>query len=135
MIRPPLVIIAVLLLAACSRMERDAEDVFEHAFKAERPPSGVAVVNGVLWQNRPLLVFYEEAWRLQLKGPDAMSFVRHRWPDLTPGRPAILAISDETPWFPYGGDGYTTWISPSDDALFVIERAASRDVFVAHVPL
>lgn len=126
---------AVLLLAACSRIERDAQDVFEQAFGSERPPPGVAVVNGILWQNRPLLVFYEEAWRLQLNGPDAMSFVRHRWPDLTPGRPDIMVVSEGTPWFPYGGEGYTTWISPSDEALFVIERAASRDVFVAYVPL
>ena len=124
----------VLVLTACSRTTTSPHSVFEHAF-GSTAPQGVDVVNGYLWENRHLLIFYEETWRLELCGPAAMDFVRARWPDLKPTRPGHVDNRD-APWFASEDpDNYESWTWKQDYAVTVMQSKETRHVFVAFTAL
>lgn len=131
-----LVVLSLLLLTACTRTDSDAMRVFEHAFGTDDPPAGVSVDHGYLWENRHLLVFYEEVWRLHLSGPSANHFVEQRWPDLKSGTPDYVAVSPETPWFRAGeGAHYSWWLSDKDPYVQVMRSPEASDVFIAYTAL
>jgi hypothetical protein len=125
----------LVLLAACSSATSDIDEVFHQAF-GQDAPSNIVVVHGYHWDNRHLGVFYENSWRLHLRGPGAMTFLETRWPDLQPSRAGWIYEIPEALWFaPKHPDQYDDWTSRADPAVTVRRDKESGDVFVIYVAL
>jgi hypothetical protein len=106
--------------------------VFEYAF-GEAPPSGVEVTHAYLWRNRHLGIFFEEEWRLALRGPNALQSVKNKWPTLTPlARPGYIGERPDTPWFvPKEPDHYDAWRMAYPEIDVRLDRETG-DVFIAY---
>jgi hypothetical protein len=131
--RRPLLLASLLLLVACSQTDSDAARVFENAFAMQAPPSDVVPLHGYRLERRRYFVLSDEMWRLHLGGPGAKRLVHQHWPDLRLGNPRVFLQGSQTPWFAPGRHvKYSTFISPSQPAVTVMETDDSDEVYVAY---
>ena len=125
-------IVALLVLAGCSQSSSDPAQVFQSAF-ASPPPEGVEVLHGYRVEKRRFVVIKEEMWRLHLGGPEAIEFVRARWPDLEAATMRSFVQGSQTPWFAPGRDvKYVTMTSKANPAVMVMLNPQSEEVFIAY---
>ena len=127
-----ILLVAALLLSACSSSDSDAQRVFQAAFAMEAP-ANVAPLHGYRMERRRWFVMSAEMWRLHLAGSGAKAFARERWPDLRLGNRQVFFQGTQTPWFAPGRHiKYFTYFSPSNPAVTVMETDTSEEVFIAY---
>ena len=128
-----ILLLAALLLSACSSTDSDAQRVFQAAFGMEAPPANVAPLHGYRMERRRWFVVSGAMWRLHLAGPEAKTFARQQWPDLRLGNRQVFFQGTQTPWFAPGRHiKYFTYFSPSNPAVTVMETDTSEEVFIAY---
>jgi hypothetical protein len=127
-----LVLLASLLLFACSNTDSDPARVFEQAFSG-KPPGDVVPLHGYRLERRKGFFASEQLWRLHLTGPGAKQLVRKQWPDLRLGNPKVFLQGSQTPWFAPGRHlKYSTFFSSTNPAITVMEIDDSEEVFIAY---
>lgn len=123
----------VAFAAACSRSSSDPGQAYFAIFRAPAP-AFVRVKNGMLWENRHLLVFHEYRSIVELEvAPgrlqELMSSLGKKLTDLGASSDQVLAMGADPAWFaPKDGSIYQVWRS-EDETVFVIQDVRTGRVF------
>lgn len=128
-----LVASCVALVAACSRSSTDPSAAYFAIFRAPAP-AFVEVKNGMFWESRHLVVFYEYRSIVELEvAPGRLQGLigsLGRFTDLGASNDQVWAMGADPAWFaPRDGSTYEAWRS-DDETVLVIRNVRTGRVYV-----